>query len=100
MTTLEIRLKEMDRMTDNTISEMPALKYPVSSTIRVYKNDGKWDNYSAWFLRSDRDLENLFVCGYGLPVDEDGDVDFSIFDWKSFSQKIINDHPGCLFIYS
>lgn len=76
------------------------LPYAVSSSISVYKDDGNWDDYSAWFMRSDQDLNNLFVCNYQLPTDEDGDVDYSRFSWEKFSQKLVEDHPDCLFIYT
>ena len=87
-------------MTGNTVVETPALAYPIGSIIHVYKDDGKWDNYPAWFLRSNQDLRNLFVCSYDLPTDEDGDVDYSLRQWEKVSQQLVNDHPDCLFIYT
>lgn len=85
-----------------------ALPYPISHKISVYRDDGRWGEYRAWFLRTDRDLRDLYVCDYRLrtskidPEDEEEDeeVDLTAKEWREVAAKLVDRHPQHVFIYA
>ena len=85
----------------------PVLPYPKSTSIKVYSDDGKWDNYSAWFMRRQKDLLELYIITYNLRTvaydsdrPDDQDVDLTIKEWSELADDLMRDHPNCLFIYT
>lgn len=77
-----------------------ALPFPISSRIVVYRDDGNWGQFSAWFLRSDADLQDLYTITIDLRVDEDEDIDLTHDEWLEVAEKLTSDYPGCVFIYT
>lgn len=86
-------------MTWETINK-PALPYPKSSEIRVFKDDGEWDKYASWFDRHSSTLSYLYVETYYLEVDKDGDLAMSLRSWDGFARFLIEKHPNCVFVYT
>lgn len=80
-----------------TVSEaVPVgMPYPIGDIVKVFRDDGNWGT-CPWFMRSMHVLDELYICTYKLPVDEDGYVCISNDGW----QKIQDDNPGAIFIYT
>lgn len=83
-----------------TAARKPALPYPIGITINVFRDDGRWDEYSAWFMRSNRDLIDLAVVKITLAHYEGEDEPaFSHDEWCDESERLVAEYPDCLFIY-
>ena len=77
------------------------LPHPIGINIVVYKDDGNWDQYRAWFLRTQRQLNDLFVAKVVLAHYEGSDEpDYSHLDWCRKSAQLVQQYPGCIFVYS
>lgn len=86
-------------MSYTTDARRPALAYPLSESIHVYRDEG-WRDFPVWFLRPMAELESLYVATYGLPVDDLGDVAISATEWAEMAAELVANHPGCVFIYA
>ena len=59
-----------------------ALPYPIGINVLVFRDDGQWDNYRQWFLRTQKQIEELLVAritlGHYTDTDEPA---YSHSDW-------------------
>jgi hypothetical protein len=75
------------------------MMYPISSRIIVLRDDDQWDSVEKWCMRPQHIIDGLYVVTYNLRTDDDGEVDLTYREWCEFSEKMVNDHPGCIFCY-
>lgn len=77
-----------------------ALPFPLGITMQVFRDDGKWDEYSAWFKRSSMDLRDLFVAKITLGhYDGSDEPAYSHSEWVRKADQLVTEYPGCVFIY-
>jgi hypothetical protein len=77
-----------------------ALPYPIGLNILVYKDDGQWGNYHAWFLRTHEQLKRLFVAKITLAHFEGEDEPcYSFSEWCRKSNQLLGAYPECIFVY-
>lgn len=90
----------MSLTTAKRVIRQPALPYPIGITINVFRDDGRWGEYRAWFMRSDRDLRALAVAKITLAhFDDEDEPAFSHDEWCDESERLVAEYPDCLFIY-
>ena len=78
----------------------PALPYPIGLNVLVYKDDGRWVNYRAWFLRTQEQLNRLFVAKITLAHFEGDDSPCYSFDeWCKKADQLLEMYPDCIFVY-
>jgi hypothetical protein len=79
----------------------PALPYPIGINVVVYKDDGNWDNYRQWFLRTQAQLEKLFVARITLSHYEGiEEPAYTHAEWVRKSASLVEKYPNCIFVYS
>ena len=77
-----------------------ALPHPIGLNVLVYKDDGQWGNYRAWFLRTQEQLNRLFVARITLAHFEGEDEPcYSSKEWRSKSSQLLAQYPQCVFVY-
>lgn len=77
-----------------------ALPYPVGINFIVFKDDGNWDKYRQWFLRTQQQIQSLFVAKITLGHYEGTDEPaYSHSEWVAKSKQIVADYPDCVFVY-
>jgi hypothetical protein len=74
---------------------MKTCTYPIGNCVRIYQDDGKWEQYSAWFQRTSADLQRLHIATYDLPTDDQGDCCVSR-DWWD---HLVAEHLTDILIY-
>ena len=80
--------------------EFPVLPYPIGINIQVFRDDGNWQKYRAWFLRTHAQIEELFVARITLAHFEDSeDPAYSHSEWCRKAESLVDDYPNCIFIY-
>ena len=80
--------------------QKPRLPFPIGIKLQVFKDDGNWDNYRAWFLRTQEQLQRLFVANITLGHYEGTDEPaYSHREWIAKSQQLVDTYPDCVFIY-
>lgn len=78
----------------------PALPYPTSINMTVFRDDGQWGNYRAWFLRSVEQLERLAVAKITLGHFEGSDEPaYTAEQWRRKADQLVAQYPGCVFVY-
>lgn len=83
-----------------TTATQPALPYPIGIKINVFKDDGNWGNYRAWFMRTDADLRNLSVVTITLAHFEGEDEPaYTAAEWANKAARLVEQYPDCIFIY-
>jgi hypothetical protein len=76
------------------------LPYPIGINLIVFKDDGNWDKYRAWFLRTQKQIETLFVAWITLGHYEGSDEpDYDYESWCRKSEQLVTQYPGCIFVY-
>ena len=79
-----------------------ALPFPLGVKLQVYRDDGQWDNYRAWFLRPVAVLHSLLVTRITLGhyVTESGpEPAYSPDEWHRKAEQLVADYPDCVFVY-
>jgi len=77
-----------------------ALPYPVGINVSVFQDDGKWNNYSAWFKRTNADLRSLSVARITLGHWEGtDDPAYTAEEWVRKSAQLVAQYPNCIFVY-
>ena len=83
-----------------TATTKPALPYPIGIKINVFKDDGNWGNYRAWFMRTNADLRNLSVATITLAHFEGEDEPaYTHAEWCDKADRLLAQYPDCIFIY-
>ena len=78
-----------------------ALPFPLGIKLRVFRDDGNWDNYSAWFMRTHKQIEDLFVAGITLGHYEGSEEPaYDHHEWCDKADRLLRDYPGCVFVYA
>lgn len=78
-----------------------ALPFPTGIKMSVFKDDGQWDQYRAWFMRSHADLQRLIVAKITLGHWEDTEEPaYTAEEWRVKSEKLLKDFPDCVFVYA
>ena len=80
--------------------EEAVLSYPVSTSIKVYRDDGNWDKYDRWWQRPTYQTRDLYVVNVDLRTDDQGDVDLSHSEWVDAADALLRDYPDSVFIYT
>lgn len=76
------------------------LPYPIGLGVTVYKDDGQWDQYRAWFLRTQEQLKRLFMAQITLAHYEGEDEPCYTYDeWCRKSEQLVMQYPDCIFVY-
>ena len=85
----------------NASTKAPAaLPYPISINMTVFRDDGQWGNYRAWFLRPVQQLERLAVAKITLGHFEGSDEPaYTAEQWRRKSDQLVVQYPGCVFVY-
>jgi len=79
----------------------PALPYPLSLTVDVYRDDGNWGAVTRWFMRSMHVLQELFVVRITLAHYEGEDEPCYTHDeWCRKADQLLETYPNCVFIYA
>ena len=79
----------------------PALPFPNGINLQVFRDDGKWDNYTKWFMRTHKQINELFVAKITLAHYEGQDeVAYDSAEWVVKSNQLVEDYPNCVFIYT
>jgi hypothetical protein len=77
-----------------------ALPYPIGINVLVFRDDGQWDNYRQWFLRTQKQIEELLVAritlGHYTDTDEPA---YSHSDWVRKASELVATYPDCVFVY-
>lgn len=82
------------------MKKQAALALPVGLDVLVFKDDGNWDKYRSWFMRSTDQLEDLFVARITLGHYEGSDEpDYDHNSWCRKSEQLVKRYPGCIFVY-
>jgi hypothetical protein len=76
----------------------PPLPYPIEGRILVFRDVGFGDG--PWWQRSHHVLNDLLVGQYDLPEDDEGDLAMTAREWSQFAERLVSDHPECVFVYS
>jgi len=78
----------------------PVLPFPNSINVLVFRDDGNWDNYRAWFLRTQKQIETLSVARITLGHIEGTDEPaYSSLEWAIKADGLIAQYPDCVFVY-
>lgn len=78
----------------------PALKYPTGLTMTIFKDDGRWSEYRAWFMRTDSDLRTLHLTRLTLAHYEgDDEPAYTHEQWCDKADRLLDEYPNCVFIY-
>ena len=84
-----------------TTTQTPALPYPIGINVTVYRDDSKWSEYRAWFLRSPSVLNELFVARITLShFVESAEPTYTAAQWADKAERLVAEFPDCVFIYS
>lgn len=87
-------------MTTATAKLQAILPYPTGINLRVYRDDGQWSNYRAWFMRADWQLSDLHVATITLAhYEEDEAPAYTYEEWCDKANRLIAEYPDCVFIY-
>ena len=77
-----------------------ALPYPIGINVLVFRDDGNWHLYRSWFLRTQNQIETLFVARITLGHYEGTDEPaYSHREWIAKSEQLVEEYPDCVFIY-
>lgn len=77
----------------------PALPYPLSLTIDVYKDDGGFEG-TRWFMRPQHILRELFVARITLRhIEGDDEPYYTAAEWSAKADRLVAQYPNCIFIY-
>ena len=77
-----------------------ALPYPIGINVLVFRDDGNWHLYRSWFLRTQNQIETLFVARITLGHIEGTDEPaYSHREWIAKSEQLVEEYPDCVFIY-
>ena len=81
-------------------TKQAALPFPTTINMLVFKDDGNWGNYPAWFLRKHGQIEDLLVTRITLGHYEGSDEPaYTHESWCRKSAQLVMDYPGCVFVY-
>jgi hypothetical protein len=79
----------------------PELPFPIGVKILVFKDDGNWHRYRSWFLRTQKQIETLFVARVTLAHYEGLDEpDYDYQSWCRKASQLVAQYPGCVFVYA
>ena len=77
-----------------------ALPYPIGINVLVFRDDGNWHLYRSWFLRTQNQIETLFVARITLGHIEGTDEPaYSHREWIAKSEQLVEEYPNCVFVY-
>lgn len=81
-------------------TKQSALPFPIGLNVLVFKDDGNWHKYRSWFLRTQKQIEDLFVARITLGHYEGSDEpDYDHESWCRKSDQLVSQYPGCIFVY-
>lgn len=76
------------------------LPYPIGINVIVFKDDGNWEKYRQWFLRTQKQIETLFVARITLGHYEGTDEPaYTHSEWVGKSAALVEKYPDCVFVY-
>jgi len=64
-------------------------------TIKVFRESSKWNGLDKWFMMRMCDLQELYVCTYDVPCDEDDDP----IDMPAAVKYVTEQHPDSVLVY-
>ena len=83
-----------------TQNNSAALPYPTTINLKVFQDDGQWQNYRAWFMRSSEQLTRLAVADITLGHYEGSDEPaYTAKEWRRKADQLVAQYPGCVFVY-
>ena len=81
-------------------AKKPCLPYPVGINVRVFRDDGRWDQYSAWWKRASHELRSLQVANITLGHWEGTDEPaYTADEWAAKADRLVEQYPDCIFVY-
>ena len=74
------------------------MPFPSSKSIIVMRDIPGCDQMPWWQFAAIH--KDAVVARYELPVDQDGDVDFTPKQWHIVFNDLNTKHPDCVFVYT